>query len=155
MESEYTKQANDFMEKTGTTMETKLLGNMPYFEDDKENRDVYQITLRRPVHGKTRVWSFRFGQSIANSGDKVKRNPYGKTMYDHELISRKRIIPTAYDILAGITKNDPGTFDDFCGYFGYDTDSRKAEKIYFDVQKEWKEVSNIFGDVMYELQEIA
>lgn len=149
-ENKYEKQVNDFMTKTGATMESKLLGNMPYFDDDKESRDVYQITLKR--NGK--VYSFRFGQSIANSGDEVKRNPRGKTMYDHELIKRKRISPTAYDILACVQKSDPGTFSDFCGDFGYDEDSRKAEKTYFAVQKEWKGIESIFGDVLLDLQEI-
>lgn len=125
---DYQKQANDFMTKVGATMKVKFLGNMPYFDDDKESRDVYQITLKR--NGKE--YSFRFGQSIAN----------------------KRIAPTAYDVLACLTKYDPGTFDNFCSDFGYDTDSRKAEKTYFAIQKEYAGVVKIFGDVMEELQEI-
>jgi hypothetical protein len=62
--------------------------------------------------------------------------------------------PSSYDILAAITKCDPGTFDDFCSNYGYDTDSRKAEKIYFDVQKEYSNVYLIFSDCMDELGEI-
>jgi hypothetical protein len=152
MINEYEKQANDFMAKVGATMETKLLGNMPYFDEDKESRDVYQVTLKRG--GK--VYSFRFGQSIAQSGEYVKRNPHGRTVYDHEIIWRKggRIAPTAYDVLACVQKSDVGTFEDFCGEFGYDTDSRKAEKTYFAVQKEYKEINGLFGDVIEELQEI-
>jgi len=131
MENDYIKHATDFMTKMGATMETKLLGNMPYFDDDKEARDVYQITLKRDGN----AYSFRFGQSIVHS------RPNGQK-------------PTAYDILAGVQKNDPGTFEDFCSDFGYDEDSRKAEKIYFAVQKEWTGIERIFGDVIKELQEI-
>jgi len=151
-ENKYTKQANDFMTKTGTTMEAKLLGNMPYFDDDKESRDVYQIILKRG----DKKYSFKFGQSIANSGETMKRNPYGKTMYDHEQIKRPegRIKPTAYDILACVQKYDVGTFEDFCSEFGYDTDSRKAEKMYFAAQKEFKGIDMLFRDVMDDLQEI-
>ena len=147
---DYKKQGEDFLKSVGATMSAKFLGNMPYFDDDKESRDVYEITFTR--NGKT--WSFRFGQSIADSGEYVKRNPHGKTVYDHELIKRKRIVPGAYDVLSCIEKYDPGTFEDFCGNFGYDTDSRKAEKTYFAVQKEWSECNKMFGDVMDELQEI-
>lgn len=147
---DYQKQADDFMRKTGATMEVKFIGNFPFFDDDKESRNVYQITLKR--NGGT--YCFRFGQSIADSREYVKRNPRGKSMYDHKLIRRERIAPTTYDVLACATKSNPGTFEDFCGEYGYDTDSQKAEKIYFAVQREWRGIRSIFGDVIDELQEI-
>lgn len=161
MISEYEKQADEFMKKYGVTMETKLLGNMPYFDDDKENRDVYQITLKRG----NKTWSFRFGQSIVNSKsekvyylDQIKKihnwNIKDFIYIGNSQYKKKPIAPTPYDILATITKSDPGTFADFCGDFGYDEDSRKAEKTYFAVQKEYQEVSKMFGDCMDELQEI-
>ena len=63
--------------------------------------------------------------------------------------------PTAYDILTSLTKNDPGTFENFCGDFGYDTDSRSAEKVYRAVCDEWLNVSRLFNDSEIELlQEI-
>jgi hypothetical protein len=148
--NDYNKQAQDFLEKTGTKFKAAFLGNMKYFDDDTEKRDVYEITLERT--GKK--WSFQFGQYIANSGDKVKRNPKGETLYDHELLNRKRIAPTPYDVLAAITKYDPEDFENFCANYGYDTDSRKAEKTYFAVQKEYKHVVNMFNDVMDDLAEI-
>jgi hypothetical protein len=125
----YDDQAQKFLAKTGATIETKLLGSMPCFDDDKENRDVYMVTIKRDK----KTWSFRFGQSIADSG-----------------ISK----PSDYDILAAITKSDPGTFADFCNDFGYDTDSRRAEKTYFAVQDEWSNVQRMFGDCLKELEAI-
>lgn len=53
-------------------------------------------------------------------------------------------MPTAYDILVCITKNDPGSFENFCSDFGYDEDSKKAEKIYTSVLDEWKKVKGFF-----------
>lgn len=40
--------------------------------------------------------------------------------------------PTAYSVLAGmsIDANCPDTFEEWCGEYGYDTDSRKAEAQY-------------------------
>ena len=53
--------------------------------------------------------------------------------------------PTEYDIVSCITKADPGTFEDFCSEFGYDTDSRQAEKTYRAVKSEWNKVARVFG----------
>ena len=62
--------------------------------------------------------------------------------------------PTLYDILAYLTKNDPGSFSDFCGDFGYDEDSRSAEKTWRTVTEEWRAVDSMFHDCLDELQEI-
>lgn len=70
--------------------------------------------------------------------------------------AKKRIVPTAYDVLACVTKSDPGTFEDFCSDFGYDTDSRKAEGVYRAVIKEWRSVERFFTpEEITELQEIS
>ena len=170
MTSEYEKQGVDFLEKHNVTMDVKFLFHGPHFEDDKESRDVYQITLIRG----TKVYCFRFGQSTANSGLTVKRNPYGKTLHDQEEIprhaktkgpnyraniglpqpsERDRIMPTAYDVLTCLQKSDPGTFEDFCSEYGYDSDSRKAEKTYFAVQNEYSGLRKIFS--LVELDEMS
>lgn len=63
--------------------------------------------------------------------------------------------PTAYDVLTCLTKYDPGTFENFCADFGYDTDSRKAERTYKACRKEWKQVAKLFtADQLELLQEI-
>lgn len=63
--------------------------------------------------------------------------------------------PTAYDVLTCLTKSDPGTFENFCSEYGYDTDSRSAVRTYKSVRKEWNAVSKLFSDKEIEqLQEI-
>jgi len=58
-------------------------------------------------------------------------------------------------VLACIQKYEVGNFQNFCGDFGYDTDSRKAEKIYKAVCKEWEKVNTFFSESeLIELQEI-
>ena len=105
------------------------------FDDDKDTRDIYDITLTRG----TRSYTFNFGQSVAESSR----------------TAAKRKAPTAYDVLACIQKYDPGSFENFCGDFGYDTDSRKAEKTYRTVREEYLQVSRLFSDAeLIELQEI-
>jgi hypothetical protein len=52
--------------------------------------------------------------------------------------------PTMYDVLTCLTKYDPGTFEDFCGDYGYDEDSRRAEKTYHAVVKEFEGMQRLF-----------
>jgi len=131
--SEYQKQANDFLTKNNITFKAKFLKNDYHFSEDKETRDIFNITFSR--EGKK--FSFRFGQSL-NDSDYNGGNP-----------------PTPYDVLACIQKYEVGNFQNFCGDFGYDTDSRKAEKIYKAVCKEWEKVNTFFSESeLIELQEI-
>lgn len=122
--------ANDIMEAMGITMTATFSKHAKYFPEDTETRDIYKITLWH--NGES--YSFTFGQSIAGTGTS----------------------PTAYDVLASIQKSDPGTFEDFCGDFGYDTDSRKGEKIYKAVADEYKNVSRLFTETeLAELMNIS
>jgi hypothetical protein len=130
MKNEYQKQADDFLEKTKTTFKAKFIKHDLYFQDDKQWRDIYRITLIR--NGQR--WAFRFGQSLKDSD--------GKTP------------PTPYHVFAVLQKYDVGTFENFCSDFGYDTDSRKAYKLYKAVAKEWESVNDMFSDVLDDLQEI-
>lgn len=125
----YEKQARDFLDKTNTSFDAEFKKHGKHFEGDKQERDVYTITLTR---GK-RTFSFDFGQSIANRGVK----------------------PTPYDVLACLQKYDVGSFEDFCAEYGYDADSRKAERIYEAVLNEFKNVQALWSDEEIELlQEI-
>lgn len=49
-----------------------------------------------------------------------------------------------YDVLAALTKYDPGTFLDFCAEFGYDSDSISALKTYWAVCEEYAGLARIF-----------
>ena len=129
--SEYDKQAEQFLKETETEFKVEFLENGLYFLDDTKTRDIYKITLKKGE----RVYNFKFGQSINDSDGKTK--------------------PLAYDILSCLQKSEVGSFKDFCGDFGYDEDSIKAEKIYKAVVEEWKNVKILFSDKEIEkLQEI-
>lgn len=129
MKSEYELQAEKFLADTKTSFKVKYLKYDRYFLDDKEERDIYKITLKNEKGSYT----FTFGQSIANVGQK----------------------PTAYDVLTCLTKYVPGTFDNFCSDYGYDIDSRKAEKIYKAVKKEYQNIIRLFLiDEIEKLREI-
>ena len=126
---EYIKQGIDFLKETGTTFKAKYIKNGLYFADDKEERAIFGITLKNSKGS----YSFKFGQSIAE-GNKE---------------------PSAYDVLACLTKYEPSSFKYFCNEFGYDSDSIKALKTYKAVIKEWEGLNRIFDCMQIEkLREI-
>jgi len=54
----YEKQAIDFLAKTNVAFKTEFVKNAPYFADDKNSRDIYQITLTRGERTNVqRIWS--------------------------------------------------------------------------------------------------
>lgn len=124
--NKYEQQANDFLKSVNASIKMEYLEHRPYFPDEKDSRDIYKVRIRR----KGKQMTFTFGANL--NGDK----------------------PTAYDILACLTKYDPGTLEDFCSDYGYDEDSRKAESTYKAVCKEWRNVERVFGDYLDGLREI-
>lgn len=180
----YEKQAFDFLAKTKSTLTVKFVEYGKHFDDDKENRDIYEITISRGP----RSFTFRFGQSIfhsrfkiilASTGKEIKYNWQEKAMKEagQDLHKFKKIaameigegtmsslngltikgptVPNSYDVLSCMTKYDPGSFEDFCGEYGYDVDSRKAEKTYNLVKREYDELCKLYNDEeMQELGEI-
>lgn len=100
------------------------------------------------------------GMTLEEYAEKRYKTPFltynEKITAKEELQAKKaEATPNAYDVLACMTKYDPGTFEDFCCEYGYNEDSRTAEKIYFAVQKEYTQLARIFTpEQMEELQEI-
>jgi hypothetical protein len=133
MKTNYNKQAKELLSLFGVKFSANFVKNDYHFQDDKERRDIFNITFSR---GKNK-FSLRFGQSLNDSTGAGTNKP------------------TEYDVLSCIQKYDVGSFQDFCSEFGYDIDSRKAEKTYKAVLKEYNKVSNFFtNDEIEQLQEI-
>lgn len=166
--STYEQQAIDFLQSTETSFNAAFIKYDKYFQDDKEPRDIYKITLQRG----DRSYTFEFGQSVNASGNyivldhklgskigyRITSTQYNKLSYhDKQDVKENKAysIPTPYDVLACLTKYHPGSFDDFCSGFGYDTDSKKAEKTYNSVMAEWLNIERLFTDKEIQLlQEI-
>lgn len=167
--SEYEQKAIDFLTLTQTEFICTFLRYGKHFSDDKESRDIYVITIKRG----SRSFTFNFGQSIVSSGEyklldsglikQFGRSRISKTEYKKLLFHDKRgaiknskfCAPSAYDVLACITKSDPVSLEIFCEDFGYNPDSKKAEKTYNAVLDEWNNVKILYSDYEIEmLQEI-
>lgn len=129
MNTDYNKQAIDFLNQTSTSFTTKFKGSL-HPEWDKEHlHDAFTCVLKNKLHS----FRFIFYQS-RNESTGTGAKP-----------------PKAYDVLAGITNYEVGTFENFCSDFGYDTDSRSAYKTYKAVMKEWKNVELLFTPEQIEL----
>ena len=125
----YTEQAKKFAQKHGIRL--SFIGDPIYkihFAGDKEQRYVFRCKLTR--NGKS--YTFDFGQSIKSGAEE----------------------PTIYDVLRCLQKSDVGDFENFCSEFGYDEDSRTAERTYKAVCKEFAAVDRLFSDIIEELQGI-
>ena len=175
--SEYLKKASDFLQKTNTELTITFLKHGKHFVDDKDNRDIYEIVIKRGG----RKYKFNFGQSINESGEYVllehlrnkiicskdlndkwsfTKDEYKKIQYPSltAVIKNKNYKkPCVYSILSCLTKYNPGTFEDFCNEFGYDIDSRKAFVTYEyeAIKDEYSNLAMLFNEIeMEELQEI-
>lgn len=181
--SEYDLQAEKFLADTGTTLEIKFKAYAKHFHDDKEPRLCYTFKLIRGnrsysgTFGESIAFTYSAltGSSFSVSGRKTL---WEQELTDYAIKSIKpdgtfikpkhsasgRIwatkreplpLPSAYSILACLTKSDPDTFENFCSEFGYDDDSKKAEKIYQAVKEEWLGLAAMYNDdEMSLLQEI-
>ena len=173
----YLETAKNFLEKTNTTFTIEFVKSGKHFSDDTDVRDIYKFTLKRG----SRTYSSEFGNSIKNSGLKIK-NKGGQHLRTYntsdmlkdgilKIVENKFIVdgakfnwsnkqgykvtqnelslptfPDEYDILACLTKYDPDTFENFCGEFGLNTDSKKAEKTYNEVCKEYAGVCSLWNE---------
>ena len=126
--NEYEKQAQDFLESTGTELTVEYEGYRKYFPNDKEKRAVFEFILCRA--GNQYIGTF--GQSIA-AGDAM---------------------PTPYDILARLDYWE-GDFSDFCSEYGYSDDSISALAIYDAVIRQSEGLRELFTfDELEKLGEI-
>ena len=117
--SQYNKAVNLVAEKFNIKLKVKDVEYSFMQWDKTQQRYVFKLQLSR---GK-KSYSFNFGQSIAQGSNE----------------------PTLYDVLACLQKYDVGSFEDFCGDFGYDADSRTAEKTYKAVVKEFQAMQRLFN----------
>lgn len=173
--SEYDNQARAFLDKTGATIEAsyKTLGQ--HFGGDDMKRDIWHVRI---VRG-SRSYVFEFGQSVQSTDDRLARivGPENVRAYLRgqltltPAMSRRRSVwqqeadewkpagegsrPGAYDVLAAMTKSDPGTLDEFASEFGYVKPS-EAVRVHKAVRKEWAALQALFNDAeLAELAEIA
>lgn len=145
MVSTYETEARDFMIRNKIKMSIT-------FKDREANRLWNENSKRN-----------RYSVYIQNTDtDEAMRVIFWDSVYSTE----HNITPTCYDILACLTKYDPGEYEDFCCEFGYETEienqfgrftrNETAYKIWRACCDEWKKIKRVFGEgeTLEELREI-
>jgi hypothetical protein len=128
--SQYAEQASNLLESLGIKFSAKYL-DWYHFEDELGYRNIYQLKLSRLIKGARRSIIVRFEQRRTEGTENV--------------------VPSSYDLLASLTKYDPGSFESWCAEFGYNDDSRKAYAQHRSVVREWKKVQRFFSEAELEL----
>lgn len=113
MLNEYEKMAKDFCTKNHVKIWFSFIG-MKQWRAIGAVTNTYRVSIVTPIKGFT----VTFHDSINNTVTGAR--------------------PTKYDILACLTKYNPGSFKDFCNDFGYDEYNRNSMSTYRAVLKEWE-----------------
>lgn len=181
---DYEKQAQDFLTATNSTLEIKLseFQNAPLWAKEGEKHGYkYAVTLSN-ARGS---YTFPFWDSIANAEKMdalklIKDARYGdhrspEYYRAHDLLKKelgkrvpmfmkqeqfdeyaKKLAPTAYSVLACLDQLYSDSFEDFCAEYGYDTDSRTAERTYNEMLEQDRQLRRLFTlDELEQLAEIA
>jgi hypothetical protein len=112
MKTDYNAQAKKFLVDTNTSIyiDKAVPQTEPLWAKKGEKHGIdYSIRLKNSRH----CYDFHFWDSIENA----EKKPFSKK-------------PTEYDVLSCLNPLQENDFDEFCNAFGYDNDSRQAEKIF-------------------------
>jgi hypothetical protein len=120
--TDYNQDAKERLARCGGTIRIKLSDTKvaPWDGECAHYRPHYRVTLTGPGGSYT----LDFWGSI-NDGETGAQ-------------------ATAYDVLACLEWSDPGTFESFCGNFGYEPDSIKANKVWRAVKAQAAALGRIF-----------
>lgn len=141
--SENPKKLKKLMQEVEITVEYK--GTDIHFTDDKEKRIILEIKVLRGENGMF----FTFGMSIhdtelfaLSAKSAAQKLPFAE-IYKKRYEIRDNLL---YSILSCIASDYycPETFEDFCTEFGYDTDSRRAEKTFHACLEQSRKLKTVF-----------
>ena len=115
-------------------------GNMSYiFWDSIYNTKISEMTLEQYVHKHYKLELYDLSYA-----EKSKANRELQKLKDNAK-------PDEYDVVSCLQMYDVGTFSDFCNEFGFDEDSRKAERMYIATINEYKSLERIFTEEQLEI----
>ena len=130
---EYQQEAQAFLDRFGLKVRAVLKGDRcpPWTGSTKADHAGCPRGECNDVHGdRYRVTISRRGDYMGNQGLTPKRIAFD--FWNSLNACQKGEEPTAYDVLACISSDVycPETFEDFCGEYGYEQDSRKAFAVF-------------------------
>lgn len=133
--NEYDAQAQAFLDRFGLKLSATFKGDRcPAW---CHNGRVEGSSRRDSAH----MHGARYRVRIRQGGSSITFDFWNS--YADKLDGKR---PTAYDVLACISGDAycPDAFKDFCGEYGYDTDSRKAEELFRRCHKFAAELNAFF-----------
>ena len=116
-----------FVATHGITAFVQPASTNPHMEGS-DNMDNYRVTLK---HGKRRLTVY-FSKGVGHHG----KEP-----------SAEEVIDCMASDAAGI-ENASG-FDDWCSEYGFDADSRKAERVFKACQRQARQLNQLLGDDLF------
>lgn len=147
----YGEQGRVFLEKTCTTID--VIEAVPQGEPlwISETGGHYTERGAKPIH---------YSITLKNARHSYTFDFWG-SINDAEMVelaekTREAVKPSAYSILACLKDSAGDSFEDFCANYGYDTDSRTAERTRHAVLEQERNVRKLFThDEIEALAEIA
>jgi hypothetical protein len=120
---------NGFVEKYGIKFSAELTDSNPHMTDMPAGSAHYRCRIRRGR--RSMLVHFSQGPAICRE-------------------------PTAADVLQCLASDASGVenargFEDWCGDYGYSTDSRSAERTYRAIEKQAADLRRVLGDAFSDL----
>lgn len=121
----------DFIAETGIVLNSQATSSNPHMEDS-ERMDNYRVKLRGKKLGNATMRLY-FSKGVGHNGAE----------------------PTVDEVLDCLASDAAGIdnsrgFDDWCSEYGYDTDSRRAEKVYRQCERQAQRLKKFLGDDCYQ-----
>lgn len=169
---------SDFLAKYPVEIELQEVPENPSMDDSREKMINYYVILKREGRSMTLYFSTGLGWVEKRSALKpgtglsapmVSYDKKNKRFIQSDFSGKKREAdefgwggskyrikkPTVADVLDCLASDASGadeSFEDWASNYGYDTDSRSAERTYQTIQKQVKELRQLLGrDALNEL----
>jgi hypothetical protein len=108
---------------------------------DDWDKSAFHWSVTLTYNGRTFTTSYKTG---CGHVDKASGMPTLNQAHDVKKVRE----PNAADVVSSLcsdARSGADTFEDFCGNFGYDTDSRKALDLYLQCQNIGRDVRRLLG----------
>lgn len=122
------QKIEDFVNVHKIKIKVESISSNPFFVDGRDDMDHYRVILRIGRRQFTTYFSKGYGHS-------------GKEPTTEEVLDCMASDASGYE--------NARSFEDWCGEYGYDEDSRKAETIFNNVAKQSTKLKNFLGEKAY------
>lgn len=160
MKSEYIKKAEQLMKTLNVTytIEYDGIGINPNW-NDKDKRTMYSVHLENSRGSMDfTFWSSMLEAELRKMSMDDYCRIYMRSRYQNLSYAEKSKANRAYqkklkkykvdiyDVVTALQKYEVGSFSDFCDKYGYDEDSRRAERIYLDCTDKYYKLKKMFTE---------